>query len=294
MKEVDLFENVGIVVNYYWKPSFPTSCRYSTLVSLLSLVEAGFKENIVLVDGSPIHDPFIEEQCEVLGIRSIHTDSNLTFAEGYNLGIEHSQGEYVCLMANDIYPTRDAFEKMFEWIAKPEVGCSFPYLTTSDYPGQVSSFVRRAVTCEPTFMTLNINLFKRSVLEEIGGLDRDFSGGYNDVDLLVKIRKLGYRVVLVGDTNAIHLGRMTISQGSNYKISARDHDLFVKKYPALAAKHGKWGYKHWVKPFAVNKRIAFLWWLCQHTPSTRLRNRFERELIRHEAEFTRCAELKTK
>lgn len=280
--------HIGIVVNYYWKPSFPMSCRYSTLVSLLSLVEAGFRENIVLVDGSPIHDPFIEEQCENLGIRSIYTDSNLTFAEGYNLGIEQSHGEYVCLMANDIYPTRDAFEKMFEWITKPDVGCSFPYLTASDYPGQVSGFVRKAVTCEPTFMTLNINMFKRSVLEEIGGIDNEFTGGYNDIVGLSQIRNLGYKIVLVGDTNVVHLGRMTISQGTNYVISDENYKLFSNRFPEYIAKHGKWGYKHWVNPFAVNKRIAFLWWVCQNFPSTRVRNNLERRIIRIEPLITRC------
>lgn len=288
------FDNLGIVVNYFWKESFPESFHLSTLVSLTCLLEAGLRENVVLVDGSPVPDPFIRSQCERMGIACLQSQNNLNFADGYNLGIKHLKSEYIGLMANDIFPSRDVFIKLFDWVSRPDVGCAFPYLSTGDYPGQIAAFVSKPLTCEPTFMTLNLNLFKRSVLEEIGGLDRDFSGGYNDVDLLVKIRKLGYRVVLVGDTNAIHLGRMTISQGSNYKISARDHDLFVKKYPALAAKHGKWGYKHWVKPFAVNKRIAFLWWLCQHTPSTRLRNRFERELIRHEAEFARCAELKTK
>lgn len=288
MKIVDLFENVGVVVNYYWKSSFPTSSRFSTLVSLLSLLEAGFKENIILVDGSPIHDPFIEEHCENLGIRSIHTDSNLTFAEGYNLGIEHSKGEYICLMANDIYPTRDAFEKLYKWISLPDVGCVFPYLSSSDYPGQIPSFVRKPITCEPTCMTLNINLFRRSVLEEIGGLDVDFSGGYNDIVTLTSIRSLGYKVILVGDTNVTHLGRMTISHGSNYVISKNDYEIFINKFPHLQAKHGKWGYKHWVKPFAMNKKVALSWWLCQNIPSTRVRKYLEREIIRLEPELTKC------
>ncbi len=283
-----MFENVGVVVNYYWKSSFPTSSRFSTLVSLLSLLEAGFKENIILVDGSPIHDPFIEEHCENLGIRSIHTDSNLTFAEGYNLGIEHSKGEYICLMANDIYPTRDAFEKLYKWISLPDVGCVFPYLSSSDYPGQIPSFVRRAITCEPTFMTLNINLFRRTVLEQIGGIDPYFSGGFNDIVTLVKIRNLGYKVIMVGDTSVTHLGRMTISHGSTYVISKNDYEVFITKFPHFQAKHGKWGYKHWVKPFAVNRKVALSWWLCQNIPSTRVRKYLEREIIRLEPELTKC------
>lgn len=280
--------DIGVVVNYYWKPSYPKSLQINTWAALSALLETGIIQDVLLVDGSPQHDDFIKSKCEKMGINYISSDKNLSYAEGFNLGISQMNHEYICLMANDVFPTRDLFEKLYNWVSLPDVGCVFPYLSSSDYPGQIPGFVRKPITCEPTFMTLNINIFRRKVLEQIGGIDLHFSGGFNDIVALIKTRELGYRVILVGDTNVTHLGRMTISQGSNYTIGKTDLNRFVERYPHFQAKHGKWGYKHWVKPFAVNKRISFLWWICQNFPSTRIRKVLERMLIRNESRFTRC------
>lgn len=279
-------DNIGIVINYYWKPSYPRSCQLSTWVSLLFLQESGFNKNVVLVDGSPLHDKFIKSKCEDLGIEYISSEKSLGYAEGFNLGIKHSKGDYICLMANDIYPTRKLFEKLYAWIILPDVGCVFPYLSLTDYPGQNPNFVRKPITCEPTLMTLNFNLFKRSVLEEVNGVDENYSGSFNDVILLAKIRNNGHRVIQVGETYGNHLGKMTISQGSNYKKDI-DFERFSTEYPQYRAHHGKWQIKHWVKPFAVNKKIAFLWWITQHLPSTRARNFMEWLTIWLEPELTK-------
>lgn len=279
-------DNIGVVINYYWKPSFPKSCQISTWVSLLALQEAGFSKGVVLVDGSPIHDEFIKSKCEELGIEYVSDEKALGYSEGFNLGIKHSKGEYVCLMANDIYPTRDLFEKMYAWIMLPDVGCVFPYLSSCDYPGQISNFVRKSVTCEPTLMTLNINLFKRSVLEEVNGVDENYSGSFNDVILMAKIRNKGHRVIQVGGTNGIHLGKFTISQGTNYQKHV-DYQRFSTEYPQYRAHHGKWQIKHWVKPFAINRKIAFFWYIAQHLPGTRTRKFIEWLTIWLEPELTK-------
>lgn len=281
-----LIDPIGVVINYYWKPTFPKSFQLSTWVSLLSLQESGFDKNVVLVDGSPLHDKFIQSKCVELGIEYISFDKDLSYAEGFNIGVRHSKGDYICLMANDVYPSRDLIEKLYPWIIMQDVGCVFPYLSSSDYTGQNPNFVRNPITCEPTLMTLNINLFKRSVLEEVNGIDENYSGSYNDVILMAKIRNKGYRVIQVGGTYVNHLGKITISQGSNYQKDL-DFQRFSKEYPQYRAKHGKWQVKHWVKPFAVNKRIALFWWIAQHLPSTRARKFMEWLTIWLEPELTK-------
>lgn len=278
--------DIGVVVNYYWQFSYPKSHQISTWVALLKLKETNAAQNIVLVDGSPTADDFIESKCNELEIEYLSSGKRLSYAEGFNKGIEHLSNQFICLMANDILTTRDAFEMLHKWINRPDVGCVFPYLSFSDYPGQMPFFVRKPVTCEPTCMTLNFNLFPRNILEEIGGVDENYSGAYNDVIMLTKIRNKGYKVILVGNTHVVHLGKTTISQGSDYK---KDEDFlrFSNEYPQFRAKHGKWQIKHWVKPFATNKKIALFWWVSQNLPSTRLRKFMEWFTLWLEPELTK-------
>lgn len=278
--------DIGVVVNYFWLPSYPKNIQLITWAALLSLSEISVIKNVIVVDGSPKPDPFISSITRQLGFDLISLGHNLSYAEGFNTGINLLNNEYVCLMANDVFLTSDFFEKSFEWIIRPDVGCVFPYLSFSDYSGQMYSSVRKTITCEPTLMTLNINLFKQSVLEEIKGIDENYSGSYNDVILMAKIRNKGHRVIQVGQTCVNHLGKITISQGTNYHKDL-DFQRFTKEFSHYRAKHGKWQIKHWVEPFAVNKRIALFWWITQHLPSTRARSFMEWLTIWLEPELTR-------
>ncbi|MGI6740043.1 MAG: glycosyltransferase family 2 protein [Brevefilum sp.] len=279
--------DIGVVVNYFWLPTYPKTVQLTTWSALLSLHECELIKKVVVVDGSPEPDPFIADITNQLGYETLSYRNNLSFAEGFNTGINYLDNEYICLMANDVFPTKDFFEKCFHWIAKPDVGCVFPYLSFSDYPVQMPFFVRKPVTCEPTSMTLNVNIFKSKVLKAIGGINEMYTGAYNDVVALMEIRKLGYRVVLVGGTKVNHIGKMTISQGTNYILDGRDYLLFQKNHPNYVTKHGKWKLTRWKAPFSVNKKIALFWWVCQNVPSTRLRKLLEWFTLWLEPELTK-------
>ena len=111
------------------------------------------------------------------------------------------------------------------------MGCVSPYLSFSDWPSQIGHHVKSAVTCEPTGMTLNLCLLKRSVLEAVGGIDETYSGAYNDVILMMKIRHLGLRRVLfAGDTFVTHLGGVTVANGTAYRLT-EDIKRFKEEYP---------------------------------------------------------------
>jgi GT2 family glycosyltransferase len=238
---------VGFVINYYCRPSYLTSRRTSAELSILTLKENLGVSTIVVVDGSPVPDPEIEIFCRKNGVKYLYPGGDLTFAQGFNVGWKSLDEDYIGLMASDIFVPQGTIEKLFGWVKKPDIGCVFPYLSFSDYKAQMPSFVRQPITCEPTAMTLNLNIFKRDVLSQAGGVDEGFLGCYNDIILLVKIREMGYRAVLVGDTFVTHLGKMTISQGSNYNKDV-DRKNFEIQYPHLSAKYGKFGIRHWRQP----------------------------------------------
>lgn len=273
-------------MNYYWRSGFSPSTRTSALLSLQMLKDNDAVGTIILVDGSPHLDPFIKQNCEELGIQHLHSGKELTFSQGYNLGWQTLKEQYVGLMASDIFPPKTTIATLLKWLERPDVGCAFPYLTYCDYPGQMAGYVRRRVTCEPSAMTLNLNVFKRDVLEAVGGIDEHYSGGYNDLILLMKIRELGFRVLLAGETRVNHLGQMTISQGTTYKKDA-DIKRFSTEYRTFCAGHGKWKVKHWRRPLSCGPLLSVMWWLSQNAPHALLRRPLERFTMTREPELAK-------
>ena len=275
-----------MAVNYYWRPAFPPPVRTCALLALQMLRDNDGVGTILLVDGSPEPDPFMRDECAKLGVRHLHAGHELTFSQGYNLGWQTLTEPCVGLMASDIFPPKNTITTLQKWIEKPDIGCVFPYLTNCDYPGQTAAYVRRAITCEPSAMTINFNVFKRDVLAAVGGVDENYSGGYNDVILMMKIRRSGQRVVLVGDTRVNHLGQMTISQGTTYKKQS-DIERFADEYAGFRATHGKWKIKHWRRPLSSSPLASVLWWLSQNAPHERLRAPLERFTMTREPELTK-------
>lgn len=135
-------------------------------------------------------------------------------------------------------------------------------------------------------MTLNLNLFKREVLERAGGVDEEYTGGYNDLILLMKVRRLGYRVVQVGGTYVNHLGSMTVSQGTTYKREA-DRVRFREQYAPWVAAHGKWHVAHWKRPLATTPRASRWWWMSQHCPVPAIRRILLQATLVREPELCR-------
>jgi GT2 family glycosyltransferase len=279
-----------MVVSYYWRPAFPKSAQLCTWLALQMLAESSGIRTIILVDGSPGPDSFIKGVCQNLGVNYLHAGKELSFSEGFNLGWKTLSEPYVGLMANDVFPSRSSIQTLLKWIEIPDVGCVFPYLTYCDYPGQTASYVRKQMTCEPSAMTINLNLLKRSVLEAVGGVDEAYSGAYNDMILILKIRKLGFRVVQVHNTLVTHMGTLTISQGANFKKEA-DVGRFSKEYGDYCAKHGIWKIKHWKWPLASGPTVSILWWISQNAPGTRIRSHLQRFTMSREPELTRYPAL---
>lgn len=277
---------IGFVVNYYWRPTYSESVRASAKFALSMLSGCSIIDRIILMDGSPLPDTEIFEYCRKNSVEYIHLDKELGFAEALNQGWKRLDTEFVGLMASDVFPTPETLKLLVDVLTLPDVGLVFPYLDYCDYPGQISSFVRNPVTCEPSSMSLNLNLLKKKVLGEIGGIDQNYSGGYNDLILLMKIRKMGQKVILVGNTRTSHLGRATVSQGTNFNM-AIDNPRFSAEYPEYRTTYGPWNITHWKWPFATTKRAKVFWWIAQNFPNRKIRKFLEWLTIWLEPDLTR-------
>lgn len=269
---------LDIVVNFYCAAGSDRSTRElltaSTEVSLRLLRRNPVVRQTVLVDGSASPCREIEAACERLGVRYLNDGRELNFVEGYNLGWQSLDGEYVGLMANDIIPMPiDSMQTLLEWVAKPDVGGVFPYMISNRAAWdetQRPTFVHRGrLSCEPASMTVNLNLFKREVLERIGGLDPNYFVGFESPILLIKIRRLGYRMVMVGDTRVMHLDSLTKvlgASGTSKELYEQDLRRWLEEYPRHASTSGIANLNLWRRPFATTLKSRCAWWCVYHLP----------------------------
>jgi hypothetical protein len=296
-------EKTGIVVNYFRSEPPVSRLNPLTLTTELSLVM--LKENncigtIVLVDGSSKPDEKIRASCQDLDIQYLHDGKELSIPEAYNLGWKSLHEPYIGLMANDMLPYDDkTIPRLISYLEKPDIGCVLPYISKGDWPIQNWRFFPDLEkTCEPSFILLNMLLFKRVVLEQIGGVDEGYKSGYYDPILLIKTRRLGYRVVLIRKTKVVHLEKLTKNMGeSNIKrsIGKIDHERFMVNYPeyyfepfhANSMMDVIWPYKFWKWPFSTTTSIRILWWFTRHIPFQGLRKFLTMMVIFIEPLFTR-------
>ncbi len=267
-----------MVVNHFSKRSSPAS--HGTLLATTGLSLRLLAMNtavgpIMLVEGSREPDPAMRDVCEELGVTYHHEGRQLSYAQAYNVGWQGLDEAYIGLMANDIIPhPLKTLELLLEWIGRPDVGCAFPYLTSNRIHGgdevqRVGFAGRGSISCEPSSMTLNLNVFKRSVLEESGGLDESYRFGFAEPILLIKIRSLGYRAVMVGGTRAFHYDQLT--KGLGESALTEDHyradaERWSREYVRYASSRGLAGTACWRWPLATTTVTKVLWRICSGLP----------------------------
>ena len=274
--ETDERRRVGVVVNYFSKRS--SDDAHDVLVDSTALSLRLLKLNpgvgaVLLVDGSQVPDTGMRDRCEEMDVEYFHAGRQTSYVEAYNFGWRSmaEDFEFVGLMANDVLPhPAETIERLLRLLRRDkDVGCVFPYLSSGrlqvDETQRPGFFGRSRKTCEPASMTLNLNIFRREVLEAVGGLDEAYVYGYAEPILISKIRKLGYRVVMVGKTQVYHYDRLTKLLGASAltdDLHAADTRRWFEEYAEYASRDGianlhlaKW-------PFSTTRRARWMWRFC--------------------------------
>ena len=111
-----------------------------------------------------------------------------------------------------------------------------PYLSCADYCSQTRYWVLRRRTFVPSFLTFNLNLMTRECWTTVGPIDEQFTGSYNDLDYLLRIRAAGLEAVIADAGEIAHYGRLTTDTHTQNDHSLC-HDRFLAKYPSLRLGH---------------------------------------------------------
>jgi glycosyltransferase involved in cell wall biosynthesis len=115
-------------------------------------------------------------------------------AAAYNTGVAASSGEFVATFdADDLWPT-DRLRVQSEYlVAHPAIGC---VLGRQEWMNPPPWLTRDAVYGDLDGIPLVSAMFRRSVLQEVGGFDERFRRG-EDMDLLVRLRGAGIQITVL-------------------------------------------------------------------------------------------------
>ncbi|WP_443751180.1 glycosyltransferase family 2 protein [Asticcacaulis solisilvae] len=230
----------------------PTRDRLDILrVCVSSLVEATTYPSfeIIIVDNGSVNPEtlaYLEEVSQKFGVVVLRDPRPFNFSALNNVAVEKARGDYVCLMNNDIEVlTPGWLEEMMAFARQPDVGCVGARLWYPDgtlqhggvligfhgvaghlhkaLPRGESGYGHRAALHQNlSAVTAACLLVRKSIYEEVGGLDEAFAVAFNDVDFCLKVREAGYRNVYTPYAEMIHHESASRGSVTSPKNAARE------------------------------------------------------------------------
>lgn len=194
---------------------------------LASLDAAGYRNQVevIVVDNASADETPVRLKNEFPWVKVIRSPQNLGFAAACNTGAAAATGQYLVFLNNDTEVERGWLEALLaaceaehgaaivgSKLLYPDgrlqhAGVGISYAGT--YPihsahlryGQPDSEDAR---CEVDAVTGASMLLPRDVFYELGGFDEIYENGYEDVDICLKARQRGYRIIYEPASRAIH------------------------------------------------------------------------------------------
>ncbi|MFO0936627.1 MAG: glycosyltransferase [Gemmataceae bacterium] len=173
--------------------------------------------DILVVDNNDLH-PQLARELQSLGVIRVPFTEPFNLSAKINLGAERATGEYLILLNDDTeVMAPDWIESMLEVGQWPEVGavgakllfedgrlqhagvtfvggipCHHFYAAPGDYPGYWHG---NLLVRNYSAVTGACVLVRKTDYQKVGGFDPSFPLNYNDIDMCLKLRRLGKRIV---------------------------------------------------------------------------------------------------
>ena len=183
-------------------------------------------------------------------VRVVRHERSTGFAAACNDGVAAAAGEWIVLLNNDTIPQPGWLDALLDYASAREhigiVGAKllFPndtiqhagvvfgrHLTPQHvYLGFYADHPAVNISREFQVVTGACALIARALFAELGGLDTAYINGYEDVDLCLRLRRLGYQVHYCHESVVYHLESATRSFESNLQ----NHELFLERWSGFA------------------------------------------------------------
>lgn len=186
---------------------------------------------IVIVDNGSVEPGALAYLQKIDALDNVHVfreDIPFNYSRLVNLGVAHSRGGYLLLLNNDIEIIQpDWIEEMLSFACQEGVGCVgarlwFPDLTLQHGgvvlgiggvaghahkflpKGQPGYFSRAAAHQVFSAVTAACLMVRRSIYQQVGGLDEVLQVAFNDIDFCIRVREAGYRNLYTPYAEFIH------------------------------------------------------------------------------------------
>nr|WP_237442349.1 glycosyltransferase family 2 protein [Saccharibacter sp. 17.LH.SD] len=202
------------------------------------------KFRILLIDNFSIEPEtfeFLEQIQKDDRVSIMRVEEPFNFARLNNLAAAQCESDFLLFLNNDVYITQENFLSLMiaEALALPKIGAVgarllYPNATIQHAgvavgPDVIGVHVHRAqphdaygyvgrirLSHEVTAVTAAAMLVRRDLFHELGGFDEaHLSIAYNDVDLCLKIRQKGLKIIYCADAEAEH--HESFSRGTDNK-----------------------------------------------------------------------------
>jgi GT2 family glycosyltransferase len=186
-------------------------------------------------------------------IRSPH---NLGFAKGNNRAAEVAEGDMLLFLNNDTVVHDNWLSAMVDMIETypkcgivgskllypdntiQHVGVAFDHKGNCVHPFKryPADFREVLTPGEREAVTGACMLMRREIFKSVAGFDEGYLHGSEDIDLCLKVRKLGLKVMYCADSVVTHYEQISLKdQGSSYKkkTTRRNRRLFMDRWGAM-------------------------------------------------------------
>ena len=232
-------------------------------------------EFIIIENNSVLPETFayyekIEKEHD--NVKVVYWEAGFNYSAINNFGFKFAKGDYIMLLNNDVeLITPDIFQSMLGFCMRPEVGIVGAKLLYNDHTVQHAGvlvgaggladhvfkgiheddpgYMGRAISSQDvSAVTAACLLVKRSVYEEVGGLEEEFQVAFNDVDFCLKVRKAGYLIVYDADVKLFHYESKSRGYEDTPEKEARfeaEKKKFQAKWPEILKNGDPYYNRNW-------------------------------------------------
>ncbi|MGL5676629.1 MAG: glycosyltransferase family 2 protein [Cellulosilyticaceae bacterium] len=221
-------------------------------------IQEGVDYEVILIDNASTDSDY-QWLREDDSIHFYQLDKNYGFSRAVNEGIHRAKGEYVLLLNNDTILCEGFLEALLDTIQQDErifavcskminahhreliddAGDTYTLLGWARKRGDGKSVELYTVQEDVFSACAGAALYRKSILDEIGGFDEAFFAYMEDVDISYRARIYGYRNVYCPEAKVYHIGSATSGSRHNpFKIhlAARNNIYVIYKNMPLLQK----------------------------------------------------------
>ncbi|HSW89028.1 MAG TPA: glycosyltransferase family 2 protein [Candidatus Saccharimonadales bacterium] len=212
---------------------------------------------IVMVDNGSKDDSVVTLQRKYSKIPLIVNKENLGYAEGNNVGMQYAleqKAQYILFLNNDVTVDKKWLSTLVAYAEKhPEVGIVGPKIYYAKNPDTIwftegkidydkGPFIHvgqggkdtkeNSIAKKVDYINGCSLLIKAAIVEKIGAFDKKYFAYVEDIDLNLRVQKLGYESHIVPDAKIWHIvSASTGGEANPFKefLKARNLIFFVKK-----------------------------------------------------------------